>query len=434
MTLDELLLEWSYRSERGYPTLDNPSDISVLKQILKELKLSEQDVEDVLDNLPKDEPGGDDLTTPGTDGMEDSSVEKSKEKQLQKKTSQNKSKSIDSISDLNPKTILNPHQDSEEIDDKIEDLQDLIKNASSENKDRIKQYISDLQYMDTVNDFIETKNFNEVEEIFVESYTRRHNQYKIYSNYIKKMPTYDALPSEGNFIDFFTKYGFSEDFISSLLNRDYQAGGKGVGPGEILLVSLIKDAFKGNKGDITVEERDTTGKILAGGKEIEMKAGGAQLSPYSRSDTYSNNLYKWFPKNFPDYFDIYKEGRNRVPYRLENVINTLSTDKSSEFLKSFIPYFTSIYSERVDVKPALDKAIQNNKFDGSVFENEMARVLAQAYIQKENIEGFLFLNKVNGNFDTFTPQELLSNIGGRGKIEVNAFSDMSPRLRLKKKS
>ena len=38
MTLDELLLEWSYRSERGYPTLDNPSDVLVLEQILKELK------------------------------------------------------------------------------------------------------------------------------------------------------------------------------------------------------------------------------------------------------------------------------------------------------------------------------------------------------------------------------------------------------------
>ena len=82
MTLNELLLEWSYRSERGYPTLDNPSDISTLKQILKELNLSEQDVEDVLDNLPKDKPGGDDITKPGTVGMEDSEVEKEKEKQL----------------------------------------------------------------------------------------------------------------------------------------------------------------------------------------------------------------------------------------------------------------------------------------------------------------------------------------------------------------
>ena len=82
MTLDELLLEWSYRSERGYPSLDNPSDISTLKQILKELKLSEQDIEDIVDDL-EDEPGGDDLTTPGTDGMEDSAVEKEKEKQTQ---------------------------------------------------------------------------------------------------------------------------------------------------------------------------------------------------------------------------------------------------------------------------------------------------------------------------------------------------------------
>ena len=84
MTLDELLLEWSYRSEKGYPSVDNPSDISTLKQILKELNLSEQDIDDVLDNLP-DEPGGDDLTKPGTDGMEDSEVEKEKEKQLKSK-------------------------------------------------------------------------------------------------------------------------------------------------------------------------------------------------------------------------------------------------------------------------------------------------------------------------------------------------------------
>ena len=48
MTLDELLLEWSYRSERGYPTLDNPSDISILKQILKELDLP---VNEIISNL-----------------------------------------------------------------------------------------------------------------------------------------------------------------------------------------------------------------------------------------------------------------------------------------------------------------------------------------------------------------------------------------------
>jgi len=39
MTLDELLLEWSYRSEKGYPSLDSPSDVSILKQILEKLDL-----------------------------------------------------------------------------------------------------------------------------------------------------------------------------------------------------------------------------------------------------------------------------------------------------------------------------------------------------------------------------------------------------------
>ena len=44
MTLDELLLEWSYRSERGYPSLDNPSDIFILENLLEKLKLPSNEV------------------------------------------------------------------------------------------------------------------------------------------------------------------------------------------------------------------------------------------------------------------------------------------------------------------------------------------------------------------------------------------------------
>ena len=51
MTLDELLLEWSYRSERGYPSTDNPSDVLLLKEILRELKLPEGDIGRLVDDL-----------------------------------------------------------------------------------------------------------------------------------------------------------------------------------------------------------------------------------------------------------------------------------------------------------------------------------------------------------------------------------------------
>ena len=77
MTLDELLLEWSYRSEKGYPSLDNPSDVLLLEKILKELDLP---TDEILSKLEQDEPGGDDIETPGTDGMEDSDIESGNEK------------------------------------------------------------------------------------------------------------------------------------------------------------------------------------------------------------------------------------------------------------------------------------------------------------------------------------------------------------------
>jgi hypothetical protein len=48
MTLDELLLEWSYRSEKGYPSLDSPSDVSLLKTILEQLDLP---VYEIISNL-----------------------------------------------------------------------------------------------------------------------------------------------------------------------------------------------------------------------------------------------------------------------------------------------------------------------------------------------------------------------------------------------
>ena len=44
MTLDELLLEWSYKSEKGYPSLDSPSDILILRQILEQLDLPTNEI------------------------------------------------------------------------------------------------------------------------------------------------------------------------------------------------------------------------------------------------------------------------------------------------------------------------------------------------------------------------------------------------------
>ncbi len=52
MTLDELVLEWSYRTQRGYPKLDNPSDVLILKQILTELNLPTDNLLKNLKEMP----------------------------------------------------------------------------------------------------------------------------------------------------------------------------------------------------------------------------------------------------------------------------------------------------------------------------------------------------------------------------------------------
>ena len=71
MTLDELLLEWSYRSDKGYPDMDNPSDISLLTEILEQLDLPTDDIIKKISYANKDgEPGITGLE-PGLDGEEE---------------------------------------------------------------------------------------------------------------------------------------------------------------------------------------------------------------------------------------------------------------------------------------------------------------------------------------------------------------------------
>tara|TARA_Y100000361_G_scaffold151726_1_gene169668 strand:+ start:455 stop:1639 length:1185 start_codon:yes stop_codon:yes gene_type:complete len=90
MTLDELLLEWSYRSERGYPSLDNPSDVQVLKDILIELKLP---TDTILDNLSKLHLEDESEKTyankdgkPGSAGLEPSPLDDEEEEETPEKT------------------------------------------------------------------------------------------------------------------------------------------------------------------------------------------------------------------------------------------------------------------------------------------------------------------------------------------------------------
>ena len=97
MTLDELVLEWSYRTQKGYPEIDNPSDVQILKELLTELYLPTDHIFDQfnpddtdfmhsLDKIranepkPEEEPEQtDDITSTGLDLDNDGEIDPPKE-------------------------------------------------------------------------------------------------------------------------------------------------------------------------------------------------------------------------------------------------------------------------------------------------------------------------------------------------------------------
>ena len=95
MTLDELLLEWSYRSEKGYPSMDNPSDILILKEILEKLNLPIDNILDELETSYADKDG-----KPGKAGLEPSPYDSDEdEEETPKETPE---KTIDTDGDTIP--------------------------------------------------------------------------------------------------------------------------------------------------------------------------------------------------------------------------------------------------------------------------------------------------------------------------------------------
>ena len=175
MTLDELLLEWSYRTKKGYPCLDNPSDIAILKKLLERLNLPS---ESIIDELEGEE--DDDLDIPGTTGMEDSTVEKEKEDEKIKKNqaiSKAKQDLIDIVDD-NKEPVLNlssneleqlsrmidkkdknPLKEEIEDEDRIEDTEggviNQIKNGNYDDDDlrNISSHLLGIKYKDTIYEY-----------------------------------------------------------------------------------------------------------------------------------------------------------------------------------------------------------------------------------------------------------------------------------------
>jgi len=283
MTLDELLLEWSYRSEKGYPSLDSPSDISLLKEILKKLKLPEGEIDDLVD----------DLETPGTDGMEDSPVEKAKEKTTQQQTQPSTNSFRDDLEKFDDEL------DKEDIDPCTEPLQKLEDkfrqmvargDIDPSNEKQITKFLNRCDAFvlyDPLKKLLTDKGFS---SLIFKDYAKQirdltedetDGDRKIFNDYLKNPSKQINLPQKtrGNLQDEMKRSGLPRSIIKKLITHTAQdQGKKGVGMGELALAIVFKNITDSlGRGDLGLND-----------EYLEVKAQNATLG--KKPDDFKTSL------------------------------------------------------------------------------------------------------------------------------------------------
>jgi hypothetical protein len=382
MTLDELLLEWSYRSDRGYPSTDNPSDVLLLKDILRELKLPEGEIDDIVDDLEGDEAGGDDLTVTGTDGLEYSPVEKEKEekeKQAQQQISKDEEDEINNHID----SISCP------IDQGIAKLIATDPNLSISQKIKKINRNCNFASYNPIKDTLELKGYkeftkkgkpaelkafsNELQNIIEDVDIKDREDFL---NYLKdENLQVDFIPEKGkpgNLYDDAKKTGLADSIITKLVRHTTQdSGKKSVGMGELALSLLFKNVGAAvGKGDLSLD-----------GKEFEIKGEGATLG--ARPDTVNvislDNIAKFVQYESEEEEGLYM--RSEKKKNKDGVIKTVTSIifKGKKWVKNnFSEILADVYRD-ADDKDAFKKAFKQDLKDIDKVEKNMMTPAVDQY-------------------------------------------------------
>ena len=405
MTLDELLLEWSYRSEKGYPSLDSPSDVLLLEQILKELNLP---TDEILLKLEQDKPGGDDIETPGTDGMEDSSVEKSKEK---------KEFSKKDLIDLINKTDISNQQ--------LSDLSNRISN---------------LYLTGPINTYLDNKaiesNISKGQILKFRGLLKSEEIQKEFSEYISNPVSLDL--SKTNFTELIPNIPSNKLLALYREMGSAIVGNVSIGPGEILFSILFNN----------VKKRDSKGDLDVGGKNVELKAstrgaGAVVAKGYNRGD-WSTTKRKGRFEEFIKELNMTPENETdslkalalkaKWPSKLSVIYDIYTKDENFNrdiFIKGVANILSRIYTKSNWYPKGkyfdLNTYFSNQDMNVNNFIIGLSKELVEEYKNYEGFDGMLLVDK-KGNMSYLEGQNIINNIGQN--IGISGPSDDVPRLRL----
>lgn len=418
MTLDELLLEWSYRTKKGYPCLDNPSDIKILKTILERLNIPS---EDILDELEDEKTYGNKDGEPGVAGMENSpsEVEPENDKSFSKEDLILLIKST-SISDQDAAKLAAQIQDLE-TSNPIKKYLELKAKESNIPNDQIKRFSTLLRDLEIQDNFFE---------------------------YIKNPVDFNL--SAKNFTDLISVIPSNKLKILYRKMVTTIVGNVSIGPGEILFSILFKNVKKrDSKGDLDVGDKNVEIKASIGGEkfaELEKSAdaGAVVAKGYGRgswSGTKKTGKFEEFidglgmsEENTDDAIKILTKSL-KWPIKIVSIYDIFTKSENFEkqkFINGFAEVLKRIYYKNDFVPEGkyfnINKYFTEQDFNYKEFEIDIAKELVFTYKEYEQFSGMLYLNR-NGDMTYLEGEDVISKIGT--EIVITSFSDDVPRLLFK---
>ena len=352
MTLNELLVEWSYRTEKGYPDMGNPSDILILENILNELKLPSTSIISKL--------------------MEQEDV---------------------SVTTDEDETQISAHSK--------DDLIKLIQNAKLTNPQIQKLFknISGFAYKDGILNYVNSKGFTsdkfKTGDIAIETIFNGISNSNIdeFVNYIKKPRTLSSLDLSGNFV---SQLGLSSTLVRDLIDIEPGSdfGGSNVGKIEVFLGLMFSD----------VDNNVSKGDLNWNGKNLEVKGTGGRLGQQAgrgndNKETIENAAKQLLSGEI-----------------LEKYLNYLPTVKYSMVfsIKELYEVATSNGKSSNDVEKVIQSALNRafyDKGEASMYFNSptdftdpdkikknLIKVNSRSYAIKTDVDTFLFCNTSNGDY------------------------------------
>ena len=406
MTLDELLLEWSYRSEKGYPSLDNPSDILILKNILNKLNLPTQDIIFQL--------------------KEQVSI-----------STDDETKETPSTSDTDQEDILKKVGSY-----KKEDLLSLIKNMELDDKQITKLYhrISNFGSYRPILKSLRASNYkelvvkrysSEIQNLIEDLSPEENIKFLDYLSNPEKQLSFPTK-SEGNLFKIAPSDKIPTSVMSKIIAHTTQdEGKKGVGMGELGMALIFKNVTDSRgKGDLALD-----------GEEFEIKGNGATLG--EKPDAFPVDMVKLEPFGIKRIGTKYEIGIGEdieiVPNKNKFALALSLTHKQTKDKKGFENALKDTLTNDVGHGEAVNALFDKINFnDPQSIQQEIALMNVYRYANKEQYKHFLAHDFGKGGPNTGkyvyasgSPLDIVNGLRGLAKFDKLSWNDCRPRIGFK---